>query len=97
MLDLILLYFLARSIGTLASKKGLPALKWKLALIVTWLGFEMAGLFFGIVFFGTGNMPALLALGLASAFGGYLLIRYILENKPGMDSFDDINDIGSNQ
>ena len=90
MLDLILLYFLAKNIGALAIKKGLPPLKWKLTLVGVWLAFEMLGLFFGIAFFGTGNLPALLALGLASAFGGYLLIRYILENKPDQNSFDDI-------
>lgn len=93
MLDIILLYFLAKSIGKLAIKKGLPPLKWKLTLIGTWLVFEMIGLFLGVAFFGTGNLPALLALGLASAFGGYLLLRYILEKKPDQSPYDNI---GSN-
>lgn len=94
MLDLILLYFLVKSIGTLAKKKGLAPLKWKVALVVVWLAFEMLGLFFGIAFFGTGNLPALLALSIACAFGGYLLIRYILENKPDNTTDQDVDRIG---
>lgn len=97
MLDLILLWFLAKSIGKLALKKGLPPLKWKLTLIVVYLAFEMIGLLFGISFFGTGDLLPLLALGLVCAFGGYLLIRYILEKKPDHNTFDDIDSIGNNQ
>lgn len=96
MLDLILLYFLAKNIGALAIKKGLPALKWKITMIGAWLIFEMIGIFFGIVFFGTGNLYSLLFFGLACAFGGYLLIRYILENKPDQNQYDDIDNIGKN-
>ena len=94
MLDLIVLYFLAKSIGVLAIKKGLPPLRWKLILIGVWLTFEMLGLVIGVVIFGTGNLYGLLAFGLASAFGGYLLIRYILEKKPDNDIDEDVNRIG---
>lgn len=97
MLDLILLYFLARNIGALAIKKGLPPLKWKLTLIGFWLGFEMLGLFFGVVFFGPENLAGLIALGLASAFGGYLLVKYVLDNKPDHNTFDDIDRIGKTE
>lgn len=96
MLDLILLYFLAKHIGQLAVKKGLPPLKWKLILICVWLLFEMMGLFFGVAFFGAGNLTGLLALGLASAFGGYLVVRRVLENKPDSNPYDDIDNIGIN-
>jgi hypothetical protein len=96
MLDIILLYFFAKHIGKLALKKGLPPMPWKLRLIGLWLGLEMLGLFFGIAFFGTGNMPALISLGLVSAFGGYLLIKYILDNKPDQKQFDDIDNMGNN-
>ncbi|HQW92542.1 MAG TPA: hypothetical protein PKY28_05550 [Ferruginibacter sp.] len=94
MLDLILLYFLAKHVGSLAVKKGLPPLRWKITMITAWLIFEMAGLLFGVVFFGTGNLYRLMAFGLVCAFGGYLLIRYILEKKPDQNTFDDINNIG---
>ena len=94
MLDLIVLYFLAKSIGLLAIKKGLPPLRWKLTLIGVWLAFEMLGLVIGVVLFGTGNLYGLIALGFASAFGGYLLIRYILEKKPDNNIDEDVNRIG---
>ena len=94
MLDLIVLYFLAKSIGVLAIKKGLPPLKWKLILIGVWLAFEMIGLVIGVIIFGSNNLYGLLAFGFASAFGGYLLIRYILEKKPDNDINEDVNRIG---
>ena len=62
-------------------------------LIGAWIVFELFGLCIGIILFGTGNLVGLMAMGLAGAFGGYLLIRYILENK--QDNFDeDVNKIG---
>jgi hypothetical protein len=94
MLEIVLLYFLAKSIGVLAIKKGLPPLKWKLTLIGTWIVFEMTGLFIGIIMFGTSNIIGLFAIGLASAFGGYLLVRYILEKKPDNNIDEDVNRIG---
>jgi hypothetical protein len=33
--------------------------------------------------------------GLVAAFGGYLTVRYILENKPDEETNDDINRIGT--
>lgn len=94
MLEIVLLYFLAKNIGALAVKKGLPPLKWKLIMIGVWIVFEFTGLIFGVAFFGTGNIPGLMIFGIACAFGGYLLIRYILENKP--DNLNDIDNIGNN-
>ena len=94
MLEIVLLYFLARNTGALAIKKGLPPLKWKLTMIGTWIVFELTGVFLGVAFFGTGNFVGLMAMGIA--FGGYLLIRYLLENKPDNTNFDDIDNIGRN-
>ena len=96
MIEIVLLYFLSRNIGALAIKKGLPALKWKLTMIGTWIIFELTGLFFAVAFFGTGNLVGLMAIAIASAFGGYLLIRYVLENKPDNTNIDDTNNIGRN-
>ncbi|MCC7379646.1 MAG: hypothetical protein IT255_09820 [Chitinophagaceae bacterium] len=92
MLEIVLLYFLAKNIGNLAIKKGLPPLKWKITMIATWILFEFTGMFLGISFFGTGNLIGLMAIGLASAFGGYLLIRYILEKKPNDSTLDGFGD-----
>lgn len=89
MLEIVILYFLVKNTGNLAIKKGLPPLKWKITMIVTWIIFELTGLFFGIIFFGTDNLVSLMAIGLASAFGGYLLVRYILENKPDDSTLDE--------
>lgn len=88
MLEIIILYFLAKNTGNLAIKKGLPPLRWKITMIVTWIIFELIGLFFGLSFFGSDNLMGLMAIALASAFGGYLLIRYILENKPDDTTLD---------
>ena len=96
MIEIVILYFLAVGIGKQAKQKGLPPLKWKLILVLCWIVFEFTGIFFGVVFFGTGNLPALMALGIISAFGGYLLVRYILEKKPDADSMDDIDRLGQN-
>ena len=97
MLEIVLLYFLTKSIGVLAVKKGQPPVRWKLILIAAWILFEFTGLFFGIAFFGTTNLIGLMLIGLASAFGGYLLVRYILENKPDYNSYDDIDRIGKKE
>lgn len=96
MIELILLYFLARRVGKQAVQKGLPPLKWKLILLALWIACEFLGILLGITIFGTDNLAALMSLGIVSAFGGYLLVRYILENKPDADSMDDIDNIGRN-
>lgn len=89
MIEIIILYFLVKNIGNMAVKKGLPALKWKLTTIASWIVFELLGLFLAISFFGTANLMGIMAIGLASAFGGYLFVRYILEKKPDADQLDD--------
>ena len=97
MIELILLYFLTKSIGNLASRKGLPTRRWKLFTVAAWLVFEFIGLLIGIAVFGTGNLYGLMAFGLVSAFGGYLTVKYILENKPDNKINDDIERIGTDQ
>ncbi len=97
MIEIILLYFLTKSMGQLALKKGLPTGRWKFYTVIAWLIFEFFGLIMGIAFFGTGNLLGLMAIGLASAFGGYLTIKYILENKPDNDLDEDVDRIGTDQ
>lgn len=93
MIEIIALIFLCKKNGTLAIQKGLPAGKWKWYTVLGWLTAEITGLIFGIMLFGNGNIYGLMGIGLISAFGGYLIVKSILEKKP--DSFDeDINKIG---
>ncbi len=109
LIDIIALYFLCKRNGILAVKKGLNAKKWKWYTIAGWFIAEIIGLVFGILLFGTSNIEnlsdvnyleksnfyGLAAIGLISAFGGYLIVKSILEKMP--DSFDeDINKIGVN-
>ncbi len=96
MLDFILLYFLAKKIGCLAIKKGLSPLRWKLTMIGVWLFFEVLGFVFGVLLFGTKDLYSLLAFCIVCAFGGYLLIKYILENKPDNNINKEIDSIEIN-
>ena len=106
MIDIFALIFLCRKNGNLALQKGLSAGTWKLYTILGWFGAEIIGLFFGMKLFGNftaadltnmsafenSNIYGLMAIGLISAFGGYLFVKATLEKKP--DSFDeDINKI----
>ncbi|MBC7507504.1 MAG: hypothetical protein H7320_01955 [Ferruginibacter sp.] len=95
MIEVIALFFLCKKNGALAVQKGLPAGKWKWYTVLGWIIAEMTGLFFGMLLFGNGNVYGLLAIGIISAFGGYLIVKAMLEKMP--DTFDeDINKIGVN-
>lgn len=95
MLDIIVLIFLCNKNGDLASRKGLKPGTWRLYTILAWIVAEILGLFIGIVAFGKGNLVGLILFSLASAFGGYLLVRAILEKKPDPIE-EDINSIDIN-
>ncbi len=109
LVEIIALFFLCRKNGALAVKKGLPASKWKWLTILGWFVAEFAGLILGMMIFGTsnfekvtdindlekGNLYGIWAIGMVSAFGGYLFVRSILEKKPDMFE-EDINKIGIN-
>ena len=94
MIELILLLFLSRNIGALAIKKGLPPGRWKFIMVIAWIIYEIIGMMIWLGLFGTGNLVGLMGFGLACAFGGYLTVRYILENKPDDKIKEDINRIG---
>lgn len=94
MIEIILLFLLAKSIGSLAVKKGLPARRWKIIMVLAWIMFEMIGLMIGLVIFGKQNLLGLMGFGLLCAFGGYLSVRYFLENKPDDEVKDDVDRIG---
>ena len=94
MIEIILLFILTKKMGELAATKGLSPGRWKFITVMAWLVFEMIGVFLGIIFFGQGNLIGLMAFGLVCAFGGYLTVKYILDNKPDDKINDDINRIG---
>ena len=81
MIELIALYFLCKFNGRLAARKGLKPLTWRLYTIFAWLVAEFLGVILGLMLFGKDDLGPLMAIGLVSAFGGYLFIRYILDKK----------------
>ena len=104
-IEIIVLVFLCRKNGQLAMQKGLKPNSWKLYTVLAWIGAEFTGCILALVVmvkpvpgFDVRNMAqsdifAISAIAFFSAFGGYLLIRYILEKKP--DAFDkNVNEIG---
>jgi len=98
MLEIIVLIFLCRKIGNTAQRKGLKPGQWKLFTVLTWLGFEFLGAVVGIILFGYNQKDLLgvMAFALVCAFGGYLLIKAILDKKPDPVDEDEINNLGSN-
>jgi hypothetical protein len=48
----------------------------------------------GMLLLNSADLIPLMFLGLSCAFGGFLLIRSILQKKPDASSNDDINRIG---
>jgi hypothetical protein len=95
MLDIIVLYFLLKKIGLLAKEKGVSSVKWKIFAALSWFVFEGIGVDFALAWAGLGeiknvaqfssiiiNNPGVMLFAYFCAFGGYLLVRYILERKP---------------
>lgn len=93
MLEIIALIFLTQRIGNVASRKGLPTLRWKIFTILSWILFEFLGIMFAVAMFGKESLFAVFSIGIMSAFGGYLFVKFILDKQP--DSLDqDIDNIG---
>ena len=88
MLEVIALYFLCKKNGLLASQKGLNPRPWKWYTVLAWIVTEIIGVIMGIIFYGETNILGVMSLGIISAFGGYLIIKYILEKKPDLNSDD---------
>jgi len=83
MLEIVLLFFLCKKIGVMATEKGLNPKKWKLYTILYWILFEFIGCFLGIAMFGfnINNLFGLMSFAIVCAFGGFLIVRHKLENK----------------
>ncbi len=93
MLEIVALYFLCKMNGSIAIKKGLKPMTWKVYTIFAWIVCEVIGLMIGFSMFGQTNPFAIIGISLFCAFGGYLFVRKTLENKP--DALDnDIKEIG---
>lgn len=93
MLEILLLIFLCSQNGKLAMRKGLKAGTWWLYTVLAWIGAEILGISFCVFLLGSQDLIGLMLMGLASGFGGYLIIRVILKKKP--DAADDeIENIG---
>ncbi len=93
-MDIILLIFLAIRIGRLAEKKGKPAGKWRLNLVLAWIIGEIIGATIGIAIFGQENMFSWALIGLGCAVSTYFLINNHLTKMPDSVNEDDINNIG---
>lgn len=93
MLEILALIFLCKKNGALATKKGLKPGTWKLYTVLAWFVGEIAGVLFALATFAEQNLVVAVLVGLMSAVGGYLLVRYILEKKPDAIE-DEINSIG---
>lgn len=92
MLDLIVLIFLTREIGRLASRKGLKALTWRIYNVIGWLLFEMIGVIAGFAIFGKDNFISISLVGFMFAITSYFLIKGRLNKLPDTDN--DINNLG---
>lgn len=84
MLEIIALIFLTRQIGQMAIQRGLKPAQWKWKTVGYWILFEFLGMYLGIYLFGFSkeSIAGVMLLALASAFGGYLLVRRQLERIP---------------
>ena len=92
MIEIIALFFLTRKVGQMAELKGLSPGRWKLIMVLAWFGFEILGALVGMMISGELLMAALLGIG--AAFGGYLLVRYRLEQYPDLPSDDFLQNLG---
>lgn len=87
MIEIIALIFLTRQIGQMAISRGLKPSVWKWKTVGYWILFEFLGLYTGVLLFGMNkdSLLGIMLLAVASAFGGYLLVRKQLERIPEQD------------
>ena len=94
MLEIILLIFLTKKIGTIAEAKGLPPKRWKLYLVLGWIGGELLGAIVAVMIFGPDNLFSCFLIAIACAASSYLLIKNYLNKLPDVISDDDLNNFG---
>lgn len=97
MLEIIIVYYLARKIGLLVETKGYRPGKWKGYVWLAWFLSEVAVLIIGTVLFGYPFPIWIYLLSIASAVTGYFLVLQKAKQLPVLDNQDDwINHIGNN-
>ncbi len=96
MIEIIVLIFLCRSIGNKAAQKGLKVGWWKFYTVAAWVAAEILGIMIAIILFGPTNMFSIYSIAIVSAFGGYLLINYLVEKAPPAFDDNDIDNLGEN-
>jgi hypothetical protein len=90
MIEIIVLIFLCWHNRKLARRKGLSPGLWTFYTILGWIVAEIFGVLLGISLMGIDNLIAVMGFGLLAAFGGYLVVRRMLESQP--DHPDDIEE-----
>jgi len=92
MIEILALIFLTKKMAAIATQKGLKANTWKLYMVLTWFGAEIAGALIGYLLLTDTALAAL--VGYACAIGSYFVLRNILSKKPDVDD-NWINEIGA--
>ncbi len=107
-IEIIVLFFLSKKNGDLAQQKGLKPGTWKFYTVGAWIIAEAIGGFLGVLMFADlgkmslkemaqispSTMIAISGISVFAAFGGYLLVRYMLENKRNNTLKNDIKRVG---
>lgn len=94
MLEIIILIFLTRDIGRLATKKGLKPFNWKAYTLIGWITSEFLGIIVGLQIFGKNNLISVVLVGITFAITSYYFIKAQLNKLPDRDLDDDINHFG---
>lgn len=93
MLEILLIIFLCRSMGTLAAQKGQPGGRWKLYTALGWILGEVGGIMISMML--VENLLINILVGYAVAGTIYFILRQSLKNKPDVEPVQDwINQIG---
>lgn len=82
MIEIILLFFLARKNGALAEQKGLSATRWIVITIIAWIVAEMLGLIVAMMFFSLENLISIMLTALLFGVAGYHLVNSHLQKMP---------------
>lgn len=97
MLEIIILIFLAKEIGLLASRKGLRSGLWKFYLVAGWIFMEIVGAVVGVIIFGPDNRISIFLVAVAFAITSYFYIKANLSKRPDVGLDEDISKIGDRE
>lgn len=94
MIEIIVLIYLTQKIGNKAVLKGLKVGWWKFYTVMAWIGAELLGTIIAVILFGPTNMFSIYSIAIVSAFGGYLLVNYLVDKAPPVIDDNDIDNLG---